>query len=109
MKICLITAFPPSHGGLSEYGFHLARELQRHPFLSVTVLGDALPPGVSELDEFSVTRCWSADDATSPVKLLNQLRVLDPDVVWFNLAFSTFGRNPITAFWGLATPLFSRL
>jgi glycosyltransferase involved in cell wall biosynthesis len=30
-------------------------------------------------------------------------------VVWFNLLFSTFGRNPIVAFSGLMTPLLARL
>ena len=43
MKICLVTTFPPSTGGLSEYGFHIARELQRNPFLDLTVLADELP------------------------------------------------------------------
>ena len=42
MKICLVTTFPPSRGGLSEYGFHIASELQRNPFLSLTVLADSL-------------------------------------------------------------------
>jgi glycosyltransferase involved in cell wall biosynthesis len=37
------------------------------------------------------------------------LRKLKPDVVWFNLLFSTFGRNPLVAFSGLLTPLLSRL
>ncbi len=44
MKICLVTAFPPSTGGLSEYGFHVAQELQRNPFLSLTVLADEISP-----------------------------------------------------------------
>ena len=43
MKICLVTAFPPSRGGLSEYGFHIARELQQNPLLSLTVLADVVP------------------------------------------------------------------
>ena len=38
MKICLVTSFPPSRRGLNEYGFHIARELQRDPLLSVTIL-----------------------------------------------------------------------
>jgi glycosyltransferase involved in cell wall biosynthesis len=37
------------------------------------------------------------------------MRRLKPDVVWFNLLFSTFGRNPINAFLGLLTPLLARL
>jgi hypothetical protein len=38
MKICLVTAFPPSRHALNEYGFHIARELQETPGLSLTVL-----------------------------------------------------------------------
>ena len=40
MKICLVTAFPPSRDALNEYGFHIAGELCRIPGISLTVLGD---------------------------------------------------------------------
>ena len=109
MKICLVTTFPPSTGGLSEYGFHIAQELQRNPFLSLTVLADELPENHREPDGFTVMRCWSFDDPTAPYRLLKTVRRLKPDVVWFNLLFSTFGRNPLVAFSGLMTPLFVRL
>jgi glycosyltransferase involved in cell wall biosynthesis len=109
MKICLVTAFPPSRGGLNEYGFHIARELQKNPFLSLTVLADELPDTQTELEGFSVTRCWSFNDVRSLAKLWSSIRKLNPDVVWFNLIFSTFGRNPFTAFCGLTLPLLSRL
>ena len=62
MKICLVTTFPPSTGGLSEYGFHIAQELQRNPFLSLTVLADEISEDHVEIDGFSVLRCWSFDD-----------------------------------------------
>jgi glycosyltransferase involved in cell wall biosynthesis len=109
MKICLVTTFPPSTGGLSEYGFHIAHELQRNPFLSLTVLADELPPGHFEPEGFSVERCWSFDDPGSVVRLVKALHRVKPDVVWFNLLFSTFGRNPLVAFSGLMTPLLARL
>ena len=109
MKICLVTAFPPSRGGLSEYGFHVARELQRNPFLSLSVLADELDSPQPEPEGFSVTRCWRFDDPKSPARLLRVIRTLDPDVVWFNLIFSTFGNNPLAAFCGLTLPLLSRL
>ena len=109
MRICLVTAFPPSRGGLTEYGFHIARELQRSPFLSLTILADELPGKQAELDGFSVIRCWSFDDPRSLGRLWRQIRELSPDVVWFNLIFSTFGRNPLAAFCGLTLPLLSRL
>ena len=109
MKICLVTTFPPSTGGLSEYGFHIAQELQRNPFLSLTVLADQLAEGHVEPEGFEVVRCWSFDDPGSVLRLLKVLRRMKPDVVWFNLLFSTFGRNPLVAFSGLMTPLLARL
>jgi len=109
MKICLVTTFPPSHGGLSEYGFHIAQELQRNCFVDLTILADELPSGSEELQGFSVIRCWSPDRPDGIIRLLTKLRALQPDIVWFNLLFSTFGSNPVNAFAGLMTPLITRL
>ena len=109
MKICLVTTFPPSQGGLSEYGLHLANELQRNPLIRLTVLADTLTNAEPELEGFTVERCWSFDDPASSARILNAIRKQKPDVVWFNLLFSTFGRNPLIAFAGLLTPLLSRL
>ncbi len=109
MKICLVTTFPPSQGGLSEYGLHIARELQRNPFIRLTVLSDTISPDQPELEGYSVERCWSFDDPKSSAHILSAIRRIKPDVVWFNLLFSTFGRNPLIAFAGLLTPLLSRL
>lgn len=109
MKICLVTSFPPSHGGLSEYGLHIAQELQRNPFLSLTILADKIDGGQAELPEFPVQRCWSFNDPGSVGSIIKAVRELKPDVVWFNLLFSTFGRNPVVAFSGLMTPLLARL
>jgi glycosyltransferase involved in cell wall biosynthesis len=109
MKICLVTTFPPSQGGLSEYGLHLANELQRNPFIRLTVLADTISTSQPELERFRVERCWSFDDPASPFKILRAIRKSKPDVVWFNLLFSTFGRNPLIAFAGLLTPVLSRL
>jgi glycosyltransferase involved in cell wall biosynthesis len=109
MRICLVTSFPPSHGGLSEYGFHIAQELQRNSFVRLTILADELSFDAPELGGYSVVRCWSPDKPGSTVRLLARLRALNPDVVWFNLLFSTFGNNPLNAFAGLTTPLLTRL
>src|SRR5215471_810993 len=109
MKICLVTAFPPSRGGLSEYGFHIARELQRIPFLSVTILADELHTAQPEMEDFSILRCWSFDNPGSPGRLMKTIWRLDPDVVWFNLIFTTFGHDPFVAFSGLSLPLLTRM
>jgi glycosyltransferase involved in cell wall biosynthesis len=68
-----------------------------------------MSPAQPELEGFNVQRCWSFDDPRTAFRLLSAIAKLKPDVVWFNLLFSTFGRNPLNAFLGLFTPLLSRL
>jgi glycosyltransferase involved in cell wall biosynthesis len=109
MKICLITAFPPSRRGLNEYGFHLARELRRDPLLSLTILADELDAPSEELAGYDVIRCWRFDGMFNPVRLTKVIYDIKPDVVWFNLLFSTFGNKPVPAFLGLSQPAVARL
>jgi glycosyltransferase involved in cell wall biosynthesis len=109
MKICLVTAFPPSRRGLNEYGYHIARELTRDPLLSLTILADEIEPEAQDLDDFDVVRCWRFDSLGNPTRLLRAIRDVKPDVVWFNLLFSTFGNQPVAAFCGLTVPVLSRL
>ena len=109
MKICLVTAFPPSRRGLNEYGFHIARELQRDPVLSLTILADELEGPYEELPDYDVVRCWRFDSLFNPARLLKVIYDVRPDVVWFNLLFSTFGNRPVAAFAGLSQPALSRL
>ena len=109
MKICLVSAFPPSRRGLNEYGYHMARELRQDPLLSLTILADELETDEAELADFDVIRCWSFDRVANPVRLWKTVADLKPDVVWFNLLFSTFGGRPLPAFAGLLTPAGIRL
>ena len=106
MRICLITTFPPSRHHLSEYGFHLADELRRQN-IDFTILGDEYAPeqpGDAELPGFKVRRCWRVGGAGNALRILAAVREIRPDIVWFNLVYSTFGTNPVTAFAGLCTP-----
>src|ERR1700743_533639 len=125
MKICLVATFPPSGRQLNEYAFHIARELQSNPNVELTILADEMDDyefatnadGESlkadqqpELPGFNVIRCWKFGSMSTPVRLLNAIRKLKPDVVWFNLVFSSFAtpENPIAAFAGLSTPALTR-
>ena len=125
MKICLITTFPPSGRQLNEYGFHLARELQRDPLVNLTILSDKLtvyewstdangqpiPADMQqELPGFHVIRCWESNRLSSPLRLIKTVHDCKPDVVWFNLVYSTFGtpEYPLAAFAGLCMPAVTR-
>jgi glycosyltransferase involved in cell wall biosynthesis len=126
MKICLVATFPPSGRQLNEYAFHIARELQRNPDVELTILADELTDydfatdrnGNSlkadqqpELPGFNVIRCWKFGSLATPVRLLSTIRKVQPDVVWYNLVFSSFAtpENPVVAFAGLSTPAFTKV
>ncbi|MFI5073151.1 MAG: group 1 glycosyl transferase, partial [Terriglobales bacterium] len=109
MKICLVTAFPPSREALNEYGFHLARELQQATGIELTILGDDFSPSQPELDGFSVVRCWAFNSLQNPPRILRAIGEIQPDFVWFNLGFASFGGKPLPAFTGIAIPALTRL
>ena len=125
MKICLVTAFPPSGRQLNEYGFHLACELQRNPLVNLTILGDKLTSyewatdkngkplsqdEQRELTGFHVVRCWDSNSLAAPANIAREVRRVRPDVVWFNLVYSTFAtqEHPVAAFAGLCIPALTR-
>ncbi len=125
MKICLVGTFPPSGRQLNEYSFHIARELQRQPDVELTILADVLTTydfatdengrtidakQQSELPGFNVIRCWNFNSVVTPLRLAKTIRRLKPDVVWFNLVFSSFAThdNPVAAFAGLSAPALIR-
>lgn len=111
MKICFVSAFPPSKLALNEYGYHIARELQADPLVSLTVAGDELPEAQPELPEFNVLRSWRVNRLSNHRHLLKALREIRPNVVWFNLIFSSFGTkdSPLAAFSGLTLPAMTRM
>lgn len=111
MKICFVSGFPPSKVVLNEYGFHVARELQADPLISLTILADEYSGPEPELPEFAIERCWKVNRLSNHARLLRAIHDSKPDVVWFNLVFSSFGNkeNPLAAFSGLTLPAAVRM
>ncbi len=111
MRVCLVSTFPPSRHHLSEYGFHLAEELKRHDVV-LTILADMYEHQTdqhhAEIPGFAIRRCWRIDGVDNAGRILAAIREVKPDVVWFNLVYSTFGTNPVAAFTGLCTPALVR-
>lgn len=108
MRICLVTAFPPSTQRLNEYGLHLAEQLRRKQ-CDFVVLADQYEPALAELPGLRVDRCWRFNDVATPFRLIQAARRFNADVVWFNLVYSTFGDNPVAAFVGLLAPVLLRI
>jgi glycosyltransferase involved in cell wall biosynthesis len=125
MRICLVATFPPSGRQLNEYAYHIAQGLQSNPDVELIILADELTDydfatdkngnsaktdQQSELPGFNVIRCWKFGGLSTPVRLLKTIRQLNPDVVWYNLVFSSFAtpKNPFAAFAGLCAPALTR-
>jgi len=125
MKICLVASFPPSLGPLNEYSYYIAREIQRHGDVELVILADevdrtAVPETAQgrrgahhpeiDLPNLTVIRCWKMGSLSTPVRIMRAVRQAKPDVVWFNLVFSSFGtpKNPFAAFAGLSVPAMTR-
>jgi len=125
MRICLVATFPPSGRQLNEYAFHIARELRTCPGVELFILADELSAYEFATDEnglpipadrqpelpgFNVLRCWKFGSVGTPARLLRAIQKLKPDVVWFNLVFSSFAtpENPVAAFAGLSAPALTR-
>lgn len=126
MKICYVGTFPPSGRQLNEYALHVAQELRRDPLISLYILSDKLDSydfatgadgkplsaaDMQELPGFEVIRCWRFNSCSNPLRLMRVIREINPDVVWFNLVFSSFGtpEHPLAAFTGLCTPALVRM
>src|SRR4051812_10613186 len=108
LRICLVTAFPPSTQRLNEYGLHLAEQL-RQKNSDLVVLADQYEPRLPELPGFRVDRCWRFNDIATPFRLISAARKCKADVIWFNLVYSTFGDAPLAAFFGLMAPVILRI
>jgi len=119
MKVGVISAYPPSYRGLSQYAWHFVQAFARHSAVrEVVVLADRLPavPRREEAGKVTVIRCWQEPDLTAPARILAELWRQRPNVLWFNLHFTTFCdteaeslRARICNLVGLSLPTWTRL
>jgi glycosyltransferase involved in cell wall biosynthesis len=74
-------------------------------------LANRWPGGAAreERDGLIIERCWERDRLSVLPNLITGLRRSQPDVVWFNLGLSIYGKSPVVNFSGHVAPLLSRL
>ena len=75
------------------------------PFLASRYWPTNCPPPSRNFRNFPSSGAGHSMIPRLRFRLLAAVRKCKPDVVWFNLLFSTFGRNPLVAFSGLMTPV----
>jgi glycosyltransferase involved in cell wall biosynthesis len=111
MHLAIVSPFPPTITGIGQYGYHMTRALAgSHAFNRISVLtaqtsasqGVAYPPRVS------VERVWRMDRADAGWRIAARLNQLKPDLVWFNLGTTAFGRSTPVNISGLLSPGLAR-
>jgi len=108
IRVALVTSFPPSRGDLNEYGYHLACALHGDTRVELVILADEVP-SQERTTRFQVKRCWRFNSVFNPARLLWTIWKTHPDVVWFNIGFSTFALTPLAAFLGITVPALARM
>jgi glycosyltransferase involved in cell wall biosynthesis len=110
MHLVIVSPFPPSITGIGQYGYHLTRALANSGLFSrLTVLAGATHgqngqhPNHLRLTE--IDYCWHLDSLNARPMILSRLKRLNPDLIWFNLGASIFGKSPFSNLSGLLTPM----
>ena len=112
MRIGVVSSFPPTVTGVSDYGAHVSEYLAVDPRVEgVTVFAEQLPgvPAQERVGQVDVRRVWRRNGIGTGPALVRALHSVRPDVVWFNLGLTMFGTRPIAAASGLLVPLVTTL
>ena len=110
MHLVIVSPFPPSITGIGQYGYHLTRAFANSGVFSrLTVLAGAAERGrhPNHLGFTEIDYCWGPDSLHARPAILSRIRNLKPDLVWFNLGASIFGKSPLSNLSGLLTPMIS--
>ena len=112
MHLAIVSPFPPSITGIGQYGYHVTRALvNTGSFSRITVLAGADTSSKNYPNHLSGTDldyCWQPNQLKARQAILSKLKRLNPDLVWFNLGASIFGKSPLSNLSGSLTPMLAR-
>lgn len=113
MKLLAITSFPPSVRGSNSFGYHaVSRFLELPGVTKIIVIADILTDDLKKniheeilVDErLTIDRQWQYNSIKNLFQIIRATISYNPDIVWVNLQYTSFGSNLITAFLGLCIP-----
>jgi glycosyltransferase involved in cell wall biosynthesis len=111
MHLAIVTPFPPAITGIGQYGYHVTRSLAKSgAFSRLTVLAGSHLDGEipNHLGSTEIDYCWQPNSLNARMAILSRVKRLNPDLIWFNLGASVFGRNPLHNVSGSLTPMFAK-
>ncbi|MCX6081548.1 MAG: glycosyltransferase [Chloroflexi bacterium] len=112
MHLAIVSPYPPNITGIGQYGYHTSRLLaQSGAFTRITVLTGGngeqtgLQAAVSPVLDVKVS--WQSESPFSGLAIAADLARIKPDIVWFNLGASVFGRSPLANISGFLMPIWA--
>ncbi len=111
MHLAIVTPLPPSATGIGQYGFYISLALARSGrFNQITILSGAIPgyPRREEQSGMIIERIWTPGNWDVGPRIIARLGILKPDIVWYNLGVSIFGRSLASNISGLLGPIVSQ-
>jgi len=111
MHLAIVTPFPPAITGIGQYGYHVTRSLATSgAFQRVTVLAGSQVNGITpnHLGPTEIEYCWKPGSLNARSAILSRVQRLHPDLIWFNLGASIFGKSPLSNVSGSMTPMHTK-
>lgn len=108
MHLTVVSPFPPTITGIGQYGYHITKAIEESGLFSrITVLAGAREPNghSSIFKQAEIIYSWQPDQLKARQTILSDVKRLNPDLVWFNLGASVFGKSPLANISGLFTPI----
>jgi len=111
MHIAVVSPFPPAITGIGQYGFHTTNLLARNEKISkISILHGANRlhqpasfPAAQYPGHVTLFEGWQPNHLDTGWQIFSRLRSIKPDLVWFNLGASVFGRQPLANLAGYAS------
>jgi glycosyltransferase involved in cell wall biosynthesis len=125
MRLAIVSPYPPAMTGIGQYGYHISHLLaQSGVFDGLTILTGAagtaqvpmerLETGRPQPDHagtsapIQIKTAWQPGQWNLGWKIHAELQALKPDLVWYNLGVSVFGRSPLANLSGFLSLAWAR-
>lgn len=106
MKLSIVSPYPPLITGIGQYGYHVSKLLAHSKaFSSVIILTGKSGKEIRVEPSIKVEQLWQPNSWNIVTAIPARLRAIHPDLVWFNLGVSIFGRSPLANLSGFLSVL----
>ena len=96
MYLAIVSPYPPLITGIGQYGYHVSRLLARsNAFSRIVVLTGKSNGEAPVAPHIQVEQLWQPGSWNVGAVIPARIKSIRPDLVWFNLGASIFGRSPL--------------